>query len=201
MKYLILHGTRTFGGAFFQLTNSARPLRDSGASTPLGESSLSSRIVLEDRAVDWSGRSVPIGWKPMALPRQQSLLVQQFSVDWLQTAGDRIEFAGISAPGVINWSEVTDPDCENATPPRSLAFGDREEFRSVLIWQPGRVVGITAGNCIYWLRADGARLQEWAPRTTIPFPTTPIAIFPSYATEEVIVILTDGELVRVPIRL
>ena len=72
-------------------------------------------------------------------------------------------------------------------------------FRAAAAWSVNRVVGVTMTNRMLWFRTEGNKLVPWAAETDLASPTPAVAAFPSRTTDEVLVLLQDGELLRVPV--
>jgi tetratricopeptide (TPR) repeat protein len=153
-------------------------------------------ILVGDREVHWGDTVIPIGWRPGV---QENSALSQPLLSWLRTGIDRLEIAGLTEEGVIYWSEITEPTGEEVAEARTYPSRRYEGYCAVTIWKPGRLVGVTAQNRLTWIRAGSIGFQEWAPPLTLPFPAKAVACFPSYAAGEVIVILADGEAVRIPV--
>lgn len=164
----------------------------SGASIPVSTSPHSTRILVEDHTVRWTGERIDIGWRP------GEGALDHPSISWLQTAADRLEIAGIS-DRVICWSHLTAPDSKYPEAPRTLNARHHEGYVATAIWKPGRLIGVTTANRICWLRAGSTEMREWAVSVTIPVPSKAVACFPSHKTNEALVLLADGELIRVPV--
>jgi hypothetical protein len=160
----------------------------------------SSLILFEDRDVVWSGIPVHVGWRPAHVGLSHPQLA------WLQTSPDQLELAGIDEVGTLHWSEFAVRLGETKTEHRTLASRTAEGHRAVAnravaIWKPGMIIGVTAGNLVRWLRATRTHFQEWAAPMRLPVPVQAVACFPSHATGEVIIVLADGEAVRLAVPL
>jgi tetratricopeptide (TPR) repeat protein len=119
-------------------------------------------------------------------------------IAWYDAGPTVFELAGISAQGVIHWTSL---QYQNDTFVEKTAYTSRrpEGYCAVTIWRPGYLIGVTASNRVVWLRAGVMGFQEAAPPTALPFPTPAVACVSCVATREVIVVLGDGELIRVPV--
>jgi tetratricopeptide (TPR) repeat protein len=188
LKYLILPLS-----ASARIVVSHRPVIASGASEPAYVPMPMERLIVEDREIRWGNAKIHTGW------RVQHPVLAHAWIAWLQSARDCIEIAGISSDDVIAWSEVHKPQTSSDSKARTLMTRHPEGYWAVAIWKPGMLVGVTSTNRVCWLRAGTHGFQEWAPSTSIPIPTKAVACFPNHATGEAIVILADGELVRVPV--
>ncbi len=171
-------------------TSPSSPVIESGAST-LVEQWHMPQIRFEDRDVVWSGISVHVGWRPAEVGLSHPQLA------WLQPSSDQLEFAGIDQEGTLHWSEIAFRPGEKVAEHRTLASRRPGGYRAVAIWKPGMVIGVTAENLVCWLRATRAGFQEWSTSTRLSVPAKAVACFPSRSTGEVVVVLADGEAVRV----
>ena len=154
------------------------------------------------KLLHWAGLTVffdkdgiDLSWEPDHPPDST---LHAPPIAWYDGGPTTFELAGISSQGVISWTSL---QYENDTFVEKTTYISRrpEGYRAVTIWRPGYVIGVTANNCICWLRSGTVGFQEAAPPTTLPFPTPAVACAASFSTREVIVVLRDGELVRVPV--
>jgi tetratricopeptide (TPR) repeat protein len=168
------------------------PVLDSGASLSVGPRELW-HIVFEDRTVIWGGVPIAVGWRPAHVGLSQPQLA------WLQPSLDQLELAGIDEIGTLHWSEIAVGLGETKAEHRTLASRTSVGHRAAAIWKPGMVIGVTAANLVCWLRATRTGFQEWSAPTHIPVPAKAVACFPSHATDEVVIVLADGEAVRLAV--
>jgi hypothetical protein len=119
-------------------------------------------------------------------------------VAWLISSPHHVDLAGLFDNATLYWSEVS-CDLTGEIGVRTLAYVVPGGFRAVAVWRQGQVIGVTATNRIMWLRARSQRFEEWAPGVEIPAPARAVACFPSRRTNEMLVVLDDGGLVRVPV--
>jgi|SRR5262245_14066880 len=159
--------------------------------TALGEST----VTFEGGTVAWGRRSAFLGWMPDPAPGSTLHTPQ---VAWLVASPHAIELAGLFDNATIYWSEVN-RELAGELRTRTVAYVAPGGFRAVTVWRPGRVIGVTATNRIVWLKARAQRFEEWAMATDVPVPSRAVGCFPSRRTNEVLVALDDGGLVRVPV--
>jgi hypothetical protein len=98
----------------------------------------------------------------------------------------------------LYWSEVT-RWLHQPPGTQTLSFVAPGGFRAVAIWRPRQVVGVTATNRVLWLRVKAGRLHEWAPAVDVPTVARAVACFPSRSTNELLVVVEDGHLARIPV--
>jgi hypothetical protein len=72
-------------------------------------------------------------------------------------------------------------------------------FRAVCVWRAGQVVGVTATNRVVWLKSRSGRFAEWASPVEVTTPARAVACFPSRQTTEILIVLEDGSLARIPV--
>jgi tetratricopeptide (TPR) repeat protein len=151
-------------------------------------------LTFQGGSVSWGGSKAFIGWMPESAPGA-ALFAPPLA--WLITSPDDIELAGLYDKATLYWTEVERRPDRLGT--RTIPFVAPGGFRGVAIWRPGQVVGVTSTNRILWLRARGSRFEEWALPTDLKMPASAAGCFPSRRTNEVLVLLEDGTLVRVPV--
>lgn len=151
-------------------------------------------IAVEDRVIQWSGETLHTGWRPQETGLNHPLL------SWLRIADDQLEIAGIMN-GAVHWTEAfspVSPTGERSHRVRTRVSLCSKGYQAAANWKARCVVCVTGDNRVCWLRERINGFEEWADSTTITVPTKAVACFPSHATNEVIVILADGDAVRVP---
>ena len=140
-------------------------------------------------------RAVPADWVPH-LPAGSTL--SKPPATWHHHASDRLEIAGLNDEQALYWLDlrITANSCRVE---QMLATGCREGYRSVKLIRPGVMVGVTAKNRLVWLRTTGDRLTEWAPPVPLTSLSPAVAAFFSQPSQELIVLLANGYLLRVPV--
>ncbi|HEX3147969.1 MAG TPA: tetratricopeptide repeat protein [Gemmataceae bacterium] len=156
-----------------------------------GESFL---LIFQGGGISWGGAKAFIGWMPERPPDHGVFCPP---IAWLVTSAAQVELAGLFDKATLYWTEVGRYPDQLMT--RTIPFIAPGGFRAVAIWRPGQVVGVTAANRVLWLRARGNRFEEWAPSTDLNVPVHAAGIFPSRKTNEMLVVMEDGSLVRVAV--
>jgi hypothetical protein len=145
-------------------------------------------------AVSWGGQRVFVGWMPESAPGS-TLFAPPLA--WLVASPTHVELAGLFDHATLYWTElVRRPDVLGM---RTIPFVAPGGFRAASIWKAGHVIGVTSQNRILYLRARGNRFEEWALPGEIKLPSRAVAAFPSRPTGELLVVLEDGTLVRMPV--
>ena len=152
-------------------------------------------FTFEGGSVSWGGNRTYVGWMPDGAPGSTLFTP---AVAWLLASPVHVELAGLFDNATLYWTQVVqEPDRRLDT--RTLTYVTPGGFRAVCIWRPGQVVGVTAKNRVLWLMVRGGRFAERAVPVEVGSPAGPVACFPSRATNEVLVVLEDGTLARVPV--
>jgi tetratricopeptide (TPR) repeat protein len=145
-------------------------------------------------SVSWAGSKAFIGWMPESAP---GATLAAPPLAWLVASPVDVELVGLYDKATLYWTEVERrPDRLGI---QTVPFVAPGGFRAVALWRPGKVVGVTSTNRILWLRTRGTRFEEWALPTDLTMPARAVGCFPSRRTNEVLVVLDDGTLVRVPV--
>jgi MoxR-vWA-beta-propeller ternary system domain bpX3 len=108
-----------------------------------------------------------------------------------------VEITGLNENHALYWLRLSLGPQQNEKL-KMLATGCREGYRTASLMRNSRVVGITGANRMIWLRAEGSKLAEWAPSLSLTSLSPAVACFYTRPTEEVIVFLANGYLIRVP---
>jgi hypothetical protein len=116
---------------------------------------------------------------------------------WLVASPVHVELAGLFDNATLYWTEVERRADRLGT--RTIPFVAPGGFRGAAIWKPGRVVAVTSTNRVLWLRARGTRFEEWALPVDLNHPARAVGCFANRRTRELLVVLDDGTLVRVPV--
>jgi len=145
-------------------------------------------------SVSWDSNRAYVGWMPEA--PGSTLLTPP--VAWLVASPNQVELAGLYDNAALYWTEVTGRLNQPLTT-RTLTFVAPGGFRAVTLWRAGQVAGVTATNRVLWLRARGGRFEEWALGVDMPAVARAVACFPSRSTNELLVVLEDGHLARIPV--
>jgi hypothetical protein len=119
-------------------------------------------------------------------------------VAWLVASPGQVELAGLHDNAALYWTEVT-RRLNQPLATRTLTFVAPGGFRAVAIWRPGEVAAVTATNRVLWLKTRGGRFEEWALSADVPAVARAVACLPSRSTNELLVVLEDGHLVRIPV--
>ena len=154
-----------------------------------------STFTFQGGSVSWEGNRAYIGWMPDPAP---GFTVFTPLVAWLVASPSQVELAGLHDNAALYWTEVTRPLNQPLTT-RTLTFVVPGGFRAITIWRPGQVAGVTATNRVLWLRTRGGRFEEWALGVEVPTVARAVACFPSRSTNELLVVLEDGHLARIPV--
>jgi tetratricopeptide (TPR) repeat protein len=145
-------------------------------------------------SVSWFGQRQYVGWMPDSAPGST---LSNPPLSWLVVSPRQVELAGLFDNATLYWTEVTREPRELRT--RTLAFVARFGFRAVCVWRAGQVVGVTATNRVVWLKSRSGRFAEWASPVEITTPARAVACFPSRQTTEILIVLEDGSLARIPV--
>jgi len=132
-----------------------------------------------------------------SIPEHSSL--RHVPIQWLRVSEEVLEIAMIDRFGVIHWSSFEAPTDMTPQGQQRTISASHAKYTAVTIWKSGLLIGVTEANRLYWLRVSGREVKDWFPPTDLAIPTRTVACFPSHATREVIVILANGESVRVPV--
>jgi hypothetical protein len=145
----------------------------------------------------WHGN---LGWTP-CIPEGSSL--RSVPIAWLQSEKSHLELVGLTSTGTLHWSLLDVGRAQAADEVQSeirmLAHNSAvrpEGYRAATLLGPGQVAGVSRSH-IDWLRA-GSREIAHRSVTKVDLHTA-VACFPSYGTRELIVVCSDGEVVRVAI--
>ncbi|HEV3146365.1 MAG TPA: hypothetical protein VGZ47_20930 [Gemmataceae bacterium] len=138
--------------------------------------------------------TLPINWRPQANPAGS---ITAPLLSWLRVEQDLWEIAGLGEAGGIYHLRLrlNETVFENE---RLLATNCANGYRCVTLIRPGVLAGITAENRLIWLRAESDRLKEFAPSQRLPSTSSAAACFANRATDELLVLLQDGSLLRIP---
>lgn len=151
-------------------------------------------LTFQGGSVTWAGAKAFIGWMPESAPGS-TLCAPPLA--WLVASPVHVELTGLYDTATLYWTEVERrPDRLGV---RTIPFVAPGGFRGAAIWRAGHVVGVTNENRVLWLRARGNRFEEWAPATELTMPARAVGCFPSRRTNEILVVLDDGSLARVPV--
>ncbi len=131
------------------------------------------------------------GWQP-AVPHGGSL--RRPALNWLRRGTAGVEVTGITAEGQVYASEVRFEDDQFRV--GSAATDGKPPYLAAALLRPGLVAAVTA-NAIVRLRREGSNFRILA-RTDVAL-AWPVACFAHHGTRELIVVCSDGTLVRVPI--
>ncbi|HKB05269.1 MAG TPA: tetratricopeptide repeat protein, partial [Gemmataceae bacterium] len=196
-------GVSTMGGVFwFQLPGLTERARTGPPNPVPATTHLKFRVcgpnadlfTFEGGSVSWSGKRTYIGWMPDEAPGSTLFTP---SVAWLDPIDTHIELAGLFDHATLYWTQVE--LSESFLQTRTLTYVTPGGFRAVCIFRPMDVVGVSAQNQVVRLRPQSGRLVERASAVQLPTPSRAVVCFPNRATNEVLVILEDGTLARVPV--
>ncbi|MBO0697493.1 MAG: hypothetical protein J2P46_03800, partial [Zavarzinella sp.] len=146
-------------------------------------------------SVSWAGARAYVGWMPDPAPGST---LYSPPVAWMEVSPGHVELAGLFDNATLYWTQAERPG-DNSLKTQTLTYIAPGGFRAVCIWRPGKVVGVTATNRVSWLTRRSGRFAEWALPVEIPSPARAVACFPSRQTNEILVVLEDGHLARVPV--
>lgn len=151
-------------------------------------------LTFQGGSVSWGGRRAYIGWMPD--PGAAPALYTP-PVAWLVSSPTRVHLAGLFDRGHLYFTEIDrGPDGSLTSKTWSHLAGGG--YAAVAVWRPGKVVGVTAEGRVVWLRTSG-ELVEWARPTALPGPGRAAACFPARRAGELLVVMNDGTLARVPV--
>jgi hypothetical protein len=115
-------------------------------------------------------------------------------VSWLHVEHRRLELAGLGASGDVCWSEI-DPRAERAVVADLRLPPGPVPFRAVTLVERGHLAAVTERG-VDWLRASGKSLSVTA-TTRAKLPDA-VACFLCGAADELLVVCSRGDIVRVP---
>jgi hypothetical protein len=198
-------GVSTVNGVAWYFVDTLVPQIETGPVSPLPpttylklmipESGGVSAFTFQGGAVSWGGKKAYIGWMP---DRAAGSTLFTPPVAWNVESHNSVQLAGLYDNGHLYSSHIVrQPDGTLVN--RTLSFAVPGGFRAVAVWQSGKAIGVSATNRVYWLRVSGPRFEEWAPATDLPTPAHAVACFPSRRTMELLVVLEDGGMARVPV--
>ena len=144
--------------------------------------------------VESMGRGVRrryLGWRPTLT---EGHTLRSAPLSWLQVEPERFELAGLDREGVIHWSSLKVNDVELIRPSNNISMGETVYSATTLV-RAGLVAGVTAGK-VDWLRC-GPRAFTLTGSTEVSA-YSPLACFPAYRTDELVIVCRDGTLVCVP---
>jgi hypothetical protein len=142
-----------------------------------------------------SYRQIPLNWRPQAHPENS---IAMPPVSCFRVSIDEWELTGLGEAGGIYWLRLK-IDAQTLECPRLLATNCANGYRCATLVRPGVVAGVTAENRLIWLRAESDRLKEFAPSQRLPSTSPAAACFTSRATEELLIVLQNGTLLRMPV--
>jgi tetratricopeptide (TPR) repeat protein len=133
-------------------------------------------------------------WRP-AIPAGSPLLVKP--IDWLAPAPRVLEVTGLDSEGILHWSEfdARDPDNREC---RTVSTAHPDCYLAACLMAPGKVAAVTGQNEVHWLEASAARLKPWAASRRLSVPARAVALAARPPAHELLVILEDGSVVRLP---
>lgn len=154
-----------------------------------------STFTFQGGSVSWGGNKVHIGWMPDPAPGST---LYSPPVAWLVASHSAVYLAGLFDNAHLYSSCIT-RHADGTLTNRTLTFAAPGGFRAAAIWESGKVIGVSSTNRLLWLRVSGPRFAEWAPATNLSTVARAVACFPSRRTGEVLVVLEDGNLARIPV--
>jgi tetratricopeptide (TPR) repeat protein len=142
---------------------------------------------------------IRLGWTP-STPQGSSLDSPVLAS--LQARMGEVELAGITTEGCLYWSWLhLEDDGKYQMRTICTRWPQHNGYLAAAIVKSDLVVGVRKDR-IEWLRCSwpGARTGEFSKRaeTQIVFPT-PVACYPHYKSQELILISSEGTIARVPI--
>jgi tetratricopeptide (TPR) repeat protein len=148
---------------------------------------------LQHDLTGYSSTVTNIGWTPQ--PHPESTL-WHLPISWLR-AGDNLEVAGLNVDGSLKWTKlhINGWHLENVASFSSKLVDDG--YRAATIIGRGLLAAV-AQTRIHWFRTGTASRMEKTGETPADL-THAVACFASLSTGELLVVCSDGELVRVPL--
>jgi tetratricopeptide (TPR) repeat protein len=142
---------------------------------------------------------IRLGWTP-GVPEKSSL--ESPVLACLQTRVGEVELAGITGEGSLYWSRLRlEDDGKYEVRTICTRWPQHNGYLAAAIIKSDLVVGVRKDR-IEWLRCNwpGAGADEFTKRseTEIVFPT-PVACYPHYGRQELVLISNEGTIGRVPI--
>jgi len=138
-----------------------------------------------------------LGWRPTLT---EGHTLRSAPLAWLQVEPGRFELAGLDREGMIHWSSLKVNDIELIRDIYSDSRGETVYAAATLI-RSGFVAGVTRGRVddrgisrgrVDWLRCAA---QTFTSVGSTPLEAeSPMACFPSHATEELVIVSRDGTL-------
>jgi hypothetical protein len=132
-----------------------------------------------------------LGWCP-SLPRDDNLSAPLIASR--RTSPEELELAGIGEDGVVHRSVLTFHKGDLLQIATQSA-SDAEPFRAVTFTRPGTLAAV-APTGVHWFQAGTKGLRAKSV-TNASLPTA-LACFPHFGRHELIVVCSEGNLVRVP---
>ena len=136
-----------------------------------------------------------VDWLPSQPPE---VTLHKPRLAWGHDGPGIVEIAGLNTSLALYWLRLS-LGANQIEKQKLLATGCKEGYRTASLMKNSRLVGVTRENRLIWLRAVGDRLEEWAPPVTLTSLSPAVACFYTRPTEEVVVFLANGYLVRVPV--
>lgn len=136
-----------------------------------------------------------VDWLPSQPPE---VTLHKPRLAWGHDGPGIVEIAGLNESNALYWLRLSLGARQNEKL-KLLATGCKEGYRTASLMKNSRVVGITRDNRLIWLRAAADRLDQWAPSVRLPSTSPAAACFYTRPTEEILVFLGNGYLVRVPV--
>jgi hypothetical protein len=133
-----------------------------------------------------------LGWVP-ASPAHSTLYAPPLS--WLRPHPDHLELAGVRADGNACWSLVQfGQDGQPVTRMTNVTRGST--YQAAALVRPNLVAAVGTYR-IDWLRSGFAGFAYWS-ATHLSLPAV-VAAFPSHPTRELLLVCSNGVVVRVPV--
>lgn len=154
-----------------------------------------STFTFQGGSVSWGTGKAFIGWMPD--PAHGSPLFTP-PLSWNVASHTSVQLAGLFDSGHLYCTDI-ERQANGTLSIRTRSHAAASGFRAATLWGAGKVIGVTAAGKIHWLRAASQRFEDWSPATDLPTPTRAVACFPSYRTTELLVVLENDGLVRVPV--
>jgi hypothetical protein len=134
---------------------------------------------------------LPTGWSP-SLPAGSTLRCAPLS--WLHKEDRRLELAGVGKYGEMCWSDLSPGDTHPVVANLRFPSGPRP-YRAVALVGRGQIAAVCERG-VDWVRSGGKSVSV-VTSTVVKLPDA-IACFFCNATNEVFVVCSRGDIVRVP---
>ncbi len=136
-----------------------------------------------------------VDWLPDQVPE---VTLHKPRLAWGHNGPGIVEIAGLNSSLALYWLRLSLGANQN-TRLKLLATACKEGFRTASLLGSSRIAAITRENRVLWLRPTGDKLEDGPRPTRLPSLSPAVACFYTRPTEELVVLLANGYLVRLAV--